>query len=181
MRKLSILAGVLSVALAAVGFTSILPVPARAADGMQGMDMSAKAEAQRPRCENCGMFTDVSSTRVTAQVAVDGKTGDHLFVCPGCLREKLEGWGGKAELKGFKVLDYTTFKTNHEKMIDGMDAYYLFGTKELPGSMDEPYVAAFATKEAAAKAQPKLGGDVVHGWDALRAKLEAAEQKDSNG
>jgi len=118
------------------------------------------AQKPRPRCENCGMYTDVSSTNVHAMLKVGDKEAEHNFVCVGCvnefMRDKLDG---KAELTGLQIIDYPTFGTKSVQWIDGMEAWYLVGTKDLPGSM-EPMIAAFATKEAATKAQKKLGGDL---------------------
>ena len=50
------------------------------------------------------------------------------------------------------MLDYNTFGTKTPKFIDGKTAWYLVGTSDLAGSM-EPWIAAFATKDAATKAQ----------------------------
>ena len=44
-------------------------------------------DPERPRCENCGMFTDISSTNVHATLKLDGKQGEHNFVCLGCVYE----------------------------------------------------------------------------------------------
>ena len=133
------------------------------------------AEKTRPRCENCGMFTDVSSTNVHAMLKVNGKEAEHNFVCLGCvnefMRDKLDG---KAELTGLKIIDYPTFGTKSPQWIDGMKAWYLFGTKPLKGSM-EPYVAAFATKEAATKAKQKLGGDLLS-FEDIWAKITGSDE-----
>lgn len=133
----------------------------------------------RPKCENCGMYTDTSSTHVVASIEIDGKTGDHEFVCPDCLHEKLEEWGDKAELKSFEVLDYNSFNSDAPKMIDGMKAWYLFDTEELEGSMPV-YSAAFSSKDAAKAASKDLGGELVQGWDGLLGKIEAAEEAEAD-
>jgi hypothetical protein len=161
MRKIGIVIGVLG-CLLLVGSLS-----AAAAD---------KADKHVP-CANCGMYTEISSTRVVAKIKVDGKTGDYNFECIGCMMEKLGDWGKQASLQSFKVLDYSTYQTGSEKLIDSRHAWYLYGTKELENSMGEPaYIAAFASKDSATKAKAKLGGDLVEGWDALSDKLEAAEK-----
>jgi nitrous oxide reductase accessory protein NosL len=139
-----------------------------------GLVAQAK-EPQRPRCENCGMFTDVSPTNVHAMLKINGKEAEHNFVCLGCVYEFMhEKVKGEAKLTGLKVLDYKTFGTKTPKFIDGMTAWYLVGTKPLDGSM-EPYMAAFASKDAAAKAQKTLGGEVKNykdTWATLGAKEE---------
>lgn len=123
--------------------------------------MAQAKEQERPRCENCGMFTDVSSTNVHAMLKINGKEAEHNFVCLECVYEFMhEKVKGKAELTGLQVLDYSTFGTKTPKFIDGMTAWYLVDTtKALAGSM-EPYIAAFATKDAATAAKQKLGGEV---------------------
>jgi hypothetical protein len=166
MRLASFIAGVLSLTLGLAYLTTA--VPASAAD---------KTEKHVP-CANCGMYTEISSTRIVAQVKVDGKTAAYNFECVGCMHEKLEEWGSKADLVSFKILDYSTYGSRTEKLVDGETAWYLFGTKELENSMGEPeYIAAFATKEGATKAKAKLGGDLVQGWDAVLDRIEAAEAK----
>jgi len=176
MRKSIIVTSLLSLMLG-VAIVSMV-APALAADDAPSMNVPAAAEGNHPKCANCGMFTDASSTRVQAQIKVDGKTGPYEFECIGCMREKLEAWGDTAKVQSFKILDYTTFKAKTPKMLDGKRAWYLFGTKELEGSMGEPaYIAGFATKDAATKAQKDLGGDVVQGYEALGEKIEAAEKK----
>lgn len=127
--------------------------------------MAQAKEQERPRCENCGMFTDVSSTNVHATLKLDGKQGEHNFVCLDCVYEFMhDKYKGKAELVGLKVLDYGTFGTKTPKFIDGKTAWYLVGTSDLPGSM-EPMIAAFATKDAATKAQKTLGGKLTNWKD----------------
>jgi nitrous oxide reductase accessory protein NosL len=142
--------------------------------------LALSAAKERPRCDNCGMYTDVSATRVEAVLKYKGKDHDHNFVCLHCIKEYNEKkYEGKAELKSFKILDYTTFETKTPKMIDGMAAYYLYGTKSLKGSM-MPWIAAFADKAAATKAKSNLGGEVMNFKD-MWAKLNAADSKMTAG
>jgi rubrerythrin len=121
-------------------------------------------EPERPRCENCGMFTDISSTNVHAMLKIDGKEAEHNFVCLECVYEFMHEKAKGAKLTGLKVLDYTTFGTKTPQFIDGMTAWYLVGTKPLKGSM-EPYIAAFATKDAATKAKKTLSGELKNYTD----------------
>jgi hypothetical protein len=138
------------------------------------MSLVAQAkDPERPRCENCGMYTDTSSTNVHATLKLDGKEGEHNFVCLGCVYEFMhDKYKGKSELIGLKVLDYSTFGTKTPTFIDGKTAWYLVGTSDLPGSM-EPLIAAFATKEAATKAQKTLGGKLTN-WKSTWAGITAA-------
>jgi len=132
------------------------------------------APQERPRCENCGMFEDTSPTRVVATFKADGKTSDHHFVCLGCIQEfNDKTWEGKAEVVGLKMLDYTTFGTKNPTLIDGTKAFYLYGTDELAGTMP-PYIAAFATKDAAKQAQKTLNGEVMD-FKTMWAKLVKGE------
>jgi hypothetical protein len=148
-----------------------------------GLVAQAKSP-ERPRCENCGMFTDASATTVHAMLKLDGKEGEHNFVCLGCVYEFMhDKYKGKAELAGLKMLDYNTFGTKSPKFIDGKTAWYLVGTSELPGSM-EPYIAAFATKEAATKAKADLGGKLMNWkdtWAGITAASDDAKPQSSAG
>lgn len=144
-----------------------------------GLVAQAK-EAPRPRCENCGMYTDVSTTNVKAMLKINGKTAEHNFVCLGCVHEYMEGKAaGKAELVSLKVLDYNTFGTKTPKFVDGKTAWYLVGTKDLKGSM-EPFIAAFAGKDAATKAKATLGGELMN-WNDTWAGVTADEGGHEHG
>lgn len=142
--------------------------------------MAFSAEPQeRPRCENCGMFTDISATTTLATLKVDGKAAEHNFVCLDCILEYNEReFDGKGELTALKVTDYPTFGTKSVQMIDGMTAWYLYGTKAIKGSM-EPYIAAFKTKDAAVAAQKTIGGDLLD-FKATWAKLTSGDEEEGS-
>ena len=125
----------------------------------------------RPRCEVCRMFWDISSTRVEASIKADGKTAAHKFESFGCLAQFMKA--GDKSLVSVKVLDYGTAASKTPKLIDAKKAWFLHGTSKLKGSM-APFIAAFATKDAATKAQKDLGGDLMQ-WDKLWKKLTAAK------
>jgi hypothetical protein len=78
-----------------------------------------------------------------------------------------------------QVLDYPTFGTDDEQMIDGFKAWYLFGTERLAGAM-APYVAAFSDEEAAAAAQEELGGELVD-FAGMHELMLAAKSADEDG
>ncbi len=131
-------------------------------------------KADRPRCENCGMFTDISTTHSLAKITLDGKTAEHSFVCLECVFEKLAEWGDRASLKSIKVIDYNTASSDVRKYVDVGKAWFLYDTSKLKGSMPT-YTAAFSSKAAAEKAKADLGGTLMQ-WDALKPKLiEAAK------
>ncbi|MCH7472237.1 nitrous oxide reductase accessory protein NosL [bacterium] len=112
-------------------------------------------------CENCGMLYQPSSTKVDVVAKVDGETAGHIFATMPCLYNHVNFfWDGEAELVTVEVLDYTTYGLKEEKMIDALKAFYLYDTKKLKGT-SEPYIAAFATKEALEKAKADLGGEAV--------------------
>ena len=117
-------------------------------------------QEERPRCENCGMFWDKSATRVEFTVKVDGSEHTHITECFGCLHDFVHETYGEVMPTAVSVLDYATYGTKHEQMINAFDAFYLYGTERLDGSMP-PYVAAFATEKAAKEHQKKLGGELV--------------------
>lgn len=119
------------------------------------------AKDEAPTCDNCGMFWLKSPTAVSTTVSFEGKKHEHLFECLGCLHDKVhELYGDKAQIEELEILDYTTFATGKENMLDAFDAMYLFGTSRLKGSMP-PYIAAFATKKSAEAKQDELGGQLV--------------------
>ncbi len=145
-----------------------------------GLVAQAK-DAKQPRCENCGMFTDISPTNVKATLNIAGKEAVHNFVCLGCVHEYMteKVQGKKVSLVSIKVLDYNTFEGKTPTFIDGKTASYLVGTKPLKGSM-APYIAAFASKAAATAAQKKLGGELKN-WTDTWAGIIAPEEGTASG
>jgi nitrous oxide reductase accessory protein NosL len=130
----------------------------------------------RPRCEQCNMYWDISSTRVEAVLKVKGNKGTHQFESMGCLYN----WMHAKERDGstvvkLSVLDYTTAGSEKEKMLDGLAATYLYDTKPLSGSM-QPFIAAFADERAAELAKKTLGGK-LRDYTELMESLERAARK----
>lgn len=144
----------------------------------------AVAEEERPVCEACGMFVDVSPTRVEAVIQVSEMKHEHMFDCLGCLHDYVhEHFGEEAKVARLSILDYATFGTDKEVMLNGFEAYYLYGTERLKGSMP-PYVAAFADEAAAKEHQEDLGGKLVdfEGMQALMSEAKAeAESENGHG
>lgn len=130
------------------------------------------ADEEAPRCDNCGMFFEKSAARVSATIEFEDQTYNHLFECLGCLHDYIHENYGEVKPSELMVLDYATFGTDDEQMIDGFEATYLFGTERLAGSMP-PYVAAFSDEDAAAAAQEELGGELVDFAGMKKLMIEA--------
>ncbi|MDQ3023376.1 MAG: nitrous oxide reductase accessory protein NosL [bacterium] len=130
---------------------------------------AALAKDERPRCELCNMFWDISATRITAEFK---GVGSHKFESLGCMYQSVDS---KAQVTRFKVLDYASAKSESQRMIDGKSAHYLYGTSHLKGSM-APFVAAFSSKDSALAAQDKLGGEYMK-FDGVWKKLASALKK----
>ncbi|MCC7479382.1 nitrous oxide reductase accessory protein NosL [bacterium] len=136
---------------------------------LAGLQTAFAESKERPRCENCGMFTDISSTHSLASITLNGKTSEHSFVCLECVFNKLEEWGDKATLKSIKVLDYDTAAAKERKYLEVSKAWFLYDTSKLKGSMPV-YTAAFSSKKAAEAARKELGGTLMQ-WTELKPKL----------
>jgi nitrous oxide reductase accessory protein NosL len=121
---------------------------------------AAAGKDETPRCDNCGMFMAKSATQVHATFTIDGKKHEHKFVCLDCIYEFSAKTYDGALPTSVQVLDYTTFGTDKPVLLDANKAWFLYGTGKLAGSM-QPYIAAFATKEAAQAQQAALGGELI--------------------
>lgn len=124
---------------------------------------------EKPRCELCGMFWAISSTRIDATLKIGDKTTAYKYESIGCLFNDAREKG--ATVASAKILDYATFGKGAERMIDVKSAHYVYGTKRLKGSM-APFTAAFSTKQAAEAARRDLGGEYMT-YTAVWAKLGA--------
>lgn len=124
------------------------------------MTALAFAQDEAPRCDNCGMFWEKSPTAVEMTIEVEGEEHTHLFECVGCMHDYIHENYGEAMPTSIMILDYNTVGTDEPVMLDAFKAHYLFGTERIKGSMP-PFVAAFATEEAAEEAQEELGGELV--------------------
>jgi hypothetical protein len=84
---------------------------------------------------------------------------------------------GAAEFHSARVLDYATYGSKSEKLIDASRAYFLVNTHDARGGSGALQIVAFASREAAVKQQRKLGGDLrdfADAWDAVTEFYEAA-------
>ncbi|HES58777.1 MAG TPA: hypothetical protein ENO21_05045 [Firmicutes bacterium] len=107
---------------------------------------------------------------------IDDETYTHRTECFGCLHDFIHENYGEVMPSAISVLDYATFGTKSEKMIDGFEAHYLFGTSRLKGSMP-PFVAAFASEKAAREHQEELGGELAD-FNAMRKMMMKAKGED---
>jgi len=134
--------------------------------GIVLMASAAIAADEKPRCEQCGMFYENSPTRLSVDVAVGGKQESHIFESYGCylnFMDETYGEDSAVEVKGVKVLDYTTFNTKKPQMLDATEAQYLYETEPIPGSM-APFIAAFEGVKPALAAMDELGGYASFTW-----------------
>lgn len=142
------------------------------------VSLAMAQEEERPTCENCGMFWDVSPTAVEAVIEIEDEAYTHRFECLGCLHDYVHEHYGEVQPSSLSIVDYSTFGTDDVRMIDGFKAYYLFGTERIKGSM-APYTVAFADEDSAAASQETLGGELVDfkGMKALMMEYKAEAEE----
>lgn len=116
------------------------------------------------RCSYCGMFAARSGSYAIAQWS-DGSQTHHD--CWDCLLNY--GVEEGLTLSGATVVEHGSAQDS-PRWLDAEQAWYLYDTKAIKGSMP-PYVAAFADRAAAEGAQAELGGEVVD-FAGLRAYWE---------
>ena len=128
---------------------------------------SAAAETKPEHfiCDFCGMFADSSRSYVIAQWT-DGMTSHHDSW--DCVSKY--GKANKMTLASAKVLDFTSQK-GAPVMLDAAGAWYLYKTKKSVSGSMPPNVAAYASRAAAEKAQPAMGGETLD-FAGLKAKWE---------
>ena len=125
-------------------------------------DADPGAAAEEVRCPYCGMFADRSLSHVDATWADGAHTHHDSWDCV-----FLHAMDNGLELDSARVTAYDSAGAT-VPWLDAAAAWYLFDTQRIKGSMP-PYVAAFSSQDAAAKAQPQLGGEIVD-FDGLRAR-----------
>jgi hypothetical protein len=131
----------------------------------------ARAADEHIHCSTCGMHADTSSTEVLASIKAGSKTSNLTFCSLGCVFDMLEEKGSSVSLKGLKVLDHKTAATKNRKLLSVSDAWFLYDTERLKGSM-APFIAAFASKSDATSAQEELGGELLQ-WPEVKSRLTA--------
>jgi nitrous oxide reductase accessory protein NosL len=138
---------------------------------------AAKDKDEAPRCDNCGMLLEPSAARVSAVFEIDSVKHENHFVCLNCVYEYAAEHYDGALPTSVHVLDYNTFGKEKPVMLDASKAWFLYGTSKLAGSM-LPYIAAFATKDAAVAQQKTLGGELLE-FQAVQEKLLKALAKEA--
>jgi len=115
-------------------------------------------------CPRCGMFAGKSYTEVVAQWADGSITHHDSWVC-------VFGWAKDKglTLKNAAVLEHGATPAA-PKWLAASSAAFVYDTKSIKGSMS-PFVAAFATKEAASSAQTSDGGQLTD-WEGLKQKFK---------
>lgn len=117
------------------------------------------------QCYFCGMYWDKSSTRSEMVLTVDGETDSYPFESIGCafnaMKEMKADGAKEVKVESATILDYSTYGTDAEMMVDAGKAWYLVGTSKLPGSMG-PFVAAFGAKDVAIQMKKKMGGELMN-------------------
>jgi hypothetical protein len=72
----------------------------------------------------------------------------------------------------FDIIDYTTAGSEKEVMLEGGEAYYVYGTRPIPGS-SAPYIAAFPDETKAREAISWLGGGTSLNYGGLLKRWQA--------
>jgi hypothetical protein len=129
----------------------------------------ALAGIERPHCEICGRYIDKSPSRIRATERI-GKHGLEINVCSVfCYAERLEDL--KGEIISAQVVDSTTLEDEAPVMLSTGKAAYLYGTSGDAEKTAEPFILAFASKQAAESARKTTGGELLN-WDDVLAKCQ---------
>jgi nitrous oxide reductase accessory protein NosL len=112
--------------------------------------LSVAAYAKDAKCERCGMSWNASPTAL--EVTLKGDKKAHYFESLACVFQSTT----RDKISAIKVVDYAAGDTG--SLINATSAHYLYDTERIAHSMP-PFIAAFKSKDAALKAQKKLGGD----------------------
>ena len=135
----------------------------------------AQDDEEATRCDFCNMFWDRSSTRVEMELDVDGEVSTYFFESVGCVFNKIdelmEAGAEEVKVTSAEILDYSSFGSDREVVLNAHEAWYLVGTSRLKGSM-APFIAAFGSKEVAIEMQEELGGELMD-HDAMAAYMRA--------
>lgn len=122
-----------------------------------------------PKCECCGLYWGQSPTRVQAVVVRGGAKELVNYESIPCM---LKDTAKDDSLVRFDVIDYTTAGTEKEVMLEGGEAFYVYGTRPIPGS-SAPYIAAFADEKKAREAITWLGGGSSLSYGGLLKRWQA--------
>jgi len=147
-----------------LAFSNLVPQRAAVESGAEQVSAMAAAPAEETepiRCETCGMFYEKSPTQIIAYFNEEGakKPVGHYFESLGCVFDYMLDEEIPDMPASMEVLDYETFGTDKLVMLDSEEAFYLYDTKRLKGSM-APFIATFKTEKAALAAQKDIGGEL---------------------
>lgn len=102
----------------------------------------------------------------------DVEIGGGDFISIGHAMVELGGRGRNHDrLRDFRVLDFSTYNSRRERMIDGRDAWYLVGSDWTDGLDGDLPILAFRSRNMAKRYQRELGGYLVDfdgAWQAAR-------------
>ncbi len=154
------------------------PVPAPARPSGSSIPDDAK-------CVVSGEPWKASSTRVDAILRIDGQSRRGLFLNLAYMliyRQMAEEAHHQVGIESVRVLDFPTFGTDHEQMIDINEDWsnvaFLKTDKSLPGSK-EPYFAAFSSTDDLQKAMESIGGKPKTYEEVMKMLLKALDGGDS--
>jgi len=111
-----------------------------------------------------------SSARVTLTLATTGE--QRSFASLSDAFDELYKQYGSIGFYSTKVLDYSTYGSKHEQLVDAERAYFLVDADGARDAGAGLQVVAFASRAAARSAQKKIGGqlrDFNDAWDAVAA------------
>ena len=108
---------------------------------------------ERPRCINCGMYSDLSQTRIVEQFKKEKK---QEFCCFKCFyKTKLKK---NTDLKNNPMM----YDFSNKKMFDIKKGFFLIESKIKPAMSMRPYIIGFASRENAEKFSKKYKGRVLN-------------------
>ena len=132
------------------------------------MPLISSALDQRPLCPVCRRYADKSPQSCTALLLLGGRHPKQITACSlFCLFETLEQYEAEPEL--ITIANYDTVGDDFVQQLNVIQATYLFEAKGDPELSHEPYIYAFANKDAAKAAQKELGGELLE-WEAVRQR-----------
>lgn len=138
------------------------------------------AKEDRPSCEKCGMFWDISPARSEVSVIDGASTNTHLYENFNCAYKDLTSqYGDDVVPSKLEVVDYQTFNSKHPEMIDAFEATFLYGTKRMKATMP-PFIAAFSSEKDAKAAQKVIGGDLLDSFDSVWKRLTKHNSPDGD-
>lgn len=135
-----------------------------------GIVVVAALGAQAAPLETAVSAAARAASRV--EVRLDGETRSYAYSGLTDACGSISYWEPDREVETLRILDYATFGTSAERLIDARRAYFLLNAPRASGSHDALNILAFGSRAAARSAQQKLGGDLRDFEDAWKAAGE---------